>query len=289
MSTSPTPFRFFTMTALTAVLTLATAGAKDLQKLEGCTLVPHTGNDGDSFLVQVATNTYMFRLYFVDCPETSSQNETDARRMRSQTRYFGVDSHRETLAFGRKGTERTRELLSEPFTVHTSFSRAPGRSRKPRFYAFVTTGAGSDLGKQLVTEGLARAFGLSHACPNGTPGREHGARLEDIEAGGMLQRRGIWGASRVETLVEGRKREREDIKELRDIFENPFMENRWLEPVDLNTASIGQLCELPGIGPVTANSIIAGRPFKETGDIRDVPGIGDILYQALQPHIKVGE
>lgn len=40
------------MTALATVLTLGTAGAKDLQKLEGCILVPHTGNDGDSFLVQ---------------------------------------------------------------------------------------------------------------------------------------------------------------------------------------------------------------------------------------------
>lgn len=50
-------------------------------------------------------------------------------------------------------------------------------------------------------------------------------------------------------------------------------------PVDLNTASVDRLTDLPGVGPVLANRILAYRethgPFEVLEDLLDVPGIGE--------------
>jgi competence protein ComEA len=60
--------------------------------------------------------------------------------------------------------------------------------------------------------------------------------------------------------------------------------------VDLNTASVEQLTELPGIGPAKAKAIIAHReqaPFSKPEDLRDVKGIGDALYEKVKDHVTV--
>jgi len=60
--------------------------------------------------------------------------------------------------------------------------------------------------------------------------------------------------------------------------------------VDLNTASIEQLTELPGIGPAKAKAIIAHReqsPFAKPEDLRNVKGIGDALYERVKDQVTV--
>jgi len=60
--------------------------------------------------------------------------------------------------------------------------------------------------------------------------------------------------------------------------------------VDLNTASIEQLTELPGIGPAKAKAIIAHReqsPFAKPEDLRSVKGIGDALYERVKDQVTV--
>ena len=47
-------------------------GSKDWVVLENCQLVPNAANDGDSFHVNANGKQYMFRLYFVDAPETDA-------------------------------------------------------------------------------------------------------------------------------------------------------------------------------------------------------------------------
>jgi competence protein ComEA len=61
-------------------------------------------------------------------------------------------------------------------------------------------------------------------------------------------------------------------------------------PIDVNTASIEDLMRLPGIGPVTAQSIVAARatrPFRSPADLDTVKGIGPKTLEKLRPFIVV--
>lgn len=63
-------------------------------------------------------------------------------------------------------------------------------------------------------------------------------------------------------------------------------------PININTASQAELESLPGIGPITAQKIIAHReangPFTAIEDIQDVSGIGPKKFEAIQDLITVG-
>lgn len=57
--------------------------------------------------------------------------------------------------------------------------------------------------------------------------------------------------------------------------------------VDLNTATTEALEALPGIGPKTAQAIIAGRPYNTVDQLLDVKGIGPKKMEQLLPFVKV--
>ena len=44
--------------------------------------------------------------------------------------------------------------------------------------------------------------------------------------------------------------------------------------LDVNAASLAELQNIPGIGPVVAQRIIEARPFKSADDLQRVKGIG---------------
>ncbi len=55
-------------------LAIVDLGAReDWITLENCRLVPNPANDGDNFHASVNGKEYIFRLYFVDAPETDGQ------------------------------------------------------------------------------------------------------------------------------------------------------------------------------------------------------------------------
>jgi competence protein ComEA len=57
--------------------------------------------------------------------------------------------------------------------------------------------------------------------------------------------------------------------------------------VDINTATLEALDTLPGVGPATAQAIIAGRPYARVEDLLRVDGIGEAKFAKLQPYVAV--
>ena len=63
------------------------------------------------------------------------------------------------------------------------------------------------------------------------------------------------------------------------------------KPLDLNTASVEQLQQLPGIGPATAKAIVTFReksgPFRRVEDLLVVRGITKRRLEKLRPFVIV--
>lgn len=61
--------------------------------------------------------------------------------------------------------------------------------------------------------------------------------------------------------------------------------------IDLNTATVDQLDTLPGVGPVTAQKILAWRSahgrFRSVAELQEVDGIGPKSYAEIAPHVRV--
>jgi comEA protein len=63
------------------------------------------------------------------------------------------------------------------------------------------------------------------------------------------------------------------------------------KPLDLNTATLEQLEQLPGIGPTTAKAIMQFReksgPFRRVEDLRAIHGISRSKLEKLRPYVTV--
>lgn len=63
-------------------------------------------------------------------------------------------------------------------------------------------------------------------------------------------------------------------------------------PIDINTATLDQLQQIPGVGPVLAQRIVTYREqnggFQSVEQLTEVSGIGEATFAQMQPMVTVG-
>lgn len=59
--------------------------------------------------------------------------------------------------------------------------------------------------------------------------------------------------------------------------------------IDLNAASVSQLEELPGIGPVTAKKIIDNRPYSSVEELLVKKAVARSVFDKIRGQITVGD
>jgi competence ComEA-like helix-hairpin-helix protein len=63
-------------------------------------------------------------------------------------------------------------------------------------------------------------------------------------------------------------------------------------PIDLNTATVKELEQLPGVGPTTAKAIVdfrsKGGRFRRVTDLLVIRGISEAKLKKMRPYITVG-
>ncbi len=279
--------------ALAGALALGCGGsaalsAAELVSLGNASLVEAQLNDGDSFKVKAGGELLHLRLYYVDCPESTVGSDAELERIREQQRHFGLAEPGAVLRFGKRAAEYVRQALSRAFTVHTFYASAPGRSATGRYYAFVETHDGRDLGRLLVERGLARIHGKTRPDPSGAPSQTVLEELQDLQTAAVLGRAGIWAEADAGLLLEMRKRQRETERERQALRERlrPDQE-RCDPPLDLNSATSGELQRLHGVGPVRAAQIVAGRPYRSVEELRRIPGVGPGHLARIAPCVTI--
>ena len=283
------PRLLITLACLAAALFPSQGAENPFTKMENCLYSKSDWSDGDSFPIKDATGKEItIRLYGIDCIETQSSEDSDARRLLQQQRYFGIHEQGRDFAIarGRDATAFTATALEKPFTVHTTFADARGDARFKRVYAFVTTANGEDLGTLLIKAGLARAFGVYRSTPEGVSHDELRQRLSDLELQALRRGIGIWAKTNWDKLPEERRQLRKELADLDEAKGNlPAATNSG--KIDINKASRAELMSIKGIGEITANNIIGARPYKKIDDLRNVPGIGEKSYLKLSVSLEV--
>jgi len=285
-----------TLLLLVAFLVLVAKGAaaEPLSELTGCSHVPTAWADGDSFLIRTSTGReHTLRLYGADCIEWHVSDETDARRLREQRRYFGISeiggnvpaSIEQAKGFGKSAAARVAALLKSPFTAYTAFADARGDGKHQRIYGFVRLADGRDLASVLVEEGLARAFGVYRETPDGRTGGDYREAMRDLELQAAKRSRGVWAGTNWEKLPGERQQQRMEEADL-DLAAAKSEVSKSLV-LDPNTAARDDLLQLPGVGEKMANRIIEARPYKMLEDMLEVPGIGRKTLEKLKPHLAI--
>jgi competence protein ComEA len=287
---------FRLLSVVTAVMmsnSLAT-GQETLTTLKGCKFIPTEWADGDSFQVQTPEGAnHTVRLYGADCVEWHVSDESDARRLRAQRRYFGISESGGTpqssitaaKELGHAAATEVVTVLKQPFTVHTVFADARGDGKHKRIYAFVTTSEGEDLAERLIRRGLARAFGVYRETPEGKVSNDYRAFLQDVELQASKRGAGAWAKTNWDKLPDERQAERQENAELALAAGEAKLAPG--DKINPNTAARDELMKLPGVGEVTANRIISGRPYKKPSDLLNVEGFGPKTLERLTPYLQL--
>jgi len=181
--------------ALAAIFLAATAcvQAAGWDTLTGCRLKESEWNDGDSFHVAQGGKEYIFRLCYVDTPETKAHKEL-TRRTTAQARYWKIRKS-DMFPLAAEAAAYTKTLLAGGFTVKTQWHDAQGESHLPRYFGVIITPQG-DLAELLVSKGYARVYGFSPDYPGGTSAANYKEKLKTLEAKARESEQGAWAYSK---------------------------------------------------------------------------------------------
>ncbi len=165
------------------------------ERLEGCRMVEHRNNDGDSFWVRHGDREFELRLYYADAAEKylSDRHADQRQRVGEQARDFGGLSVEQTVELGKAAKLYTAKLLEgKTFTVHTKWERVYDGER---FYGWVELPGteGEYLNERLVEKGIARIHTKGEPSPDGASYRQYKAHLEKLEREAREAGRGAWG------------------------------------------------------------------------------------------------
>lgn len=195
-------------------------------------------------------------------PDTSTASGSDLR----VTQVSGAPSHQEAGADASvsAGADSTLAAAPTPLVVHVS-----GKVRHPGVYELPVGSrvvSALDAAGGVISDGVADAINLARPLVDGeqivVPSRAdiEAGRASVPQAGGSVQAGGATGSQGQGT-------------------------------VDVNTADVAALDTLPGVGPATAQRIIAEREangrFKSIDDLARVPGIGPKRLEQLKDLVTV--
>ncbi len=242
------------------------AYAGDLQVFKDGRLMNNPANDGDSFYVYSNGKNLHIRLYYVDCPEILANLKNNSAKIKEETTYFGFEYSSATLRLAKEAKMFVKDVLTEPFIIHTVFEKAPGgKSLMGRVYAFITTSDGSDLGYLLIKNGYARVSGKGRKTPGGISQEKMLETLREAEKSAILKYTEIKAESNPEKII---------VKNFHQL-------------VTLNTATLEELQSIKGIGPVISARIIAGRPYESVDELIRVKGIGPKRLKQVRLYLNV--
>ena len=259
--------------------------------LEGCRLVSTPINDGDSFKVQHKDQTFIVRLYFVDCPETY---DNYMARVRDQARYFSI-AEADVIAVGKVATAFTKKFLRGEFTVVTRWTDARG-GKERRFFALVRKND-QILSSELIRNGFARIYGMPTKGnrPDGVSPRAYLRELKQYERAAQASMIGIWGDATRSLQLAGLNQLDANVeatsfsKKLKVNTTAAATIGRRTSKLILNTAGAAELETLPGIGPALASDIIAARPIAAIDDLLEIPGITLSKIDVFRTHVLTDE
>lgn len=87
-----------------------------------------------------------------------------------------------------------------------------------------------------------------------------------------------------------RRREEQENTEVSKELEDYIGVDKVYNKISINTANIGELIQLPHVGPITAKKIVEYRrnkSFQNLNELKTISGVGESSYQDIEPYIQL--
>ena len=160
---------------------------------DDCDFNKNSYADGDSFSIEVkrpSKQEYIFRLYFVDTPESDSRIP---ERIADQAAYWDISEYQTVYLGEDAATFAKRWLKQSDLRVYTQHKDAMGASTKKRYYAMVQDKNTEEfLSMALVRHGLARIYGMDVKLEDGTSAKSYNRKLAEAEKLAKAEKVGGW-------------------------------------------------------------------------------------------------